>query len=55
MAPASELIAEILDPIQHTLKLQKGEKVAVLVNNLGGLSQLEQYVAVNEVHKKIGQ
>ncbi|XP_034253977.1 PTS-dependent dihydroxyacetone kinase 1, dihydroxyacetone-binding subunit DhaK-like [Thrips palmi] len=53
MAPASELISQILDPIQRTLKLQKGEKVAVLVNNLGGLSQLEQYVAVKVIHEKI--
>lgn len=53
MAPASELITQILEPIQRTLKLVKGEKVAVLVNNLGGLSQLEQYVAVKVIHEKI--
>ncbi|KAE8750377.1 hypothetical protein FOCC_FOCC002935 [Frankliniella occidentalis] len=53
VAPASELIAEILNPICQTLKPAKGEKVAVLVNNLGGLSQLEQWVAVSIIHKQI--
>lgn len=54
MSSASNLISEILKPIHDALHLKSEEKVAVLVNNLGGLSQLEQWVAAGIIKKQIG-
>lgn len=53
VSSATELITQILSPIYRALQLKTGDKVAVLVNNLGGLSQLEQWVAVGIIQKQI--
>ncbi|XP_058808778.1 triokinase/FMN cyclase-like isoform X2 [Phymastichus coffea] len=46
---ASKIVAIMIDTIRKALKLQKEDSVVVLVNNFGGLSQLEQGVVVKEV------
>lgn len=53
MTSASKLIVDILNPIKRTLQLKSGDKVAVLVNNLGGMSQLEQWIVCGIVQKQI--
>ena len=55
MSSASNLISEVLRPIRDALQLKSEEKVAVLVNNLGGLSQIEQWVAAGIIRKQIGE
>ncbi|OXU20996.1 hypothetical protein TSAR_015499 [Trichomalopsis sarcophagae] len=46
---SSKTTALMIDTIVKALKLVKGNSVAVLVNNFGGLSQLEQGVVVKDV------
>ena len=53
MTSVSNLNWEILEPIRTALELKSEAKVAVLVNNLGGLTQLEQWVAAGIVRKQI--
>ncbi|KAK2576056.1 hypothetical protein KPH14_007397 [Odynerus spinipes] len=53
---ASEIVAFMLQRICEELKLVSGDNVAVIVNNFGALSQLEQgivaYEAVNQLKNK---
>lgn len=46
---ASEVITILLETISETLSLNTGDSVAVLVNNFGGTSQLEQGIVINEI------
>lgn len=47
--PVSKIVSIMIDTIVKALKLQKEDSVVVLVNNFGGLSQLEQGIVVKEV------
>ncbi|XP_033606442.1 triokinase/FMN cyclase isoform X2 [Cryptotermes secundus] len=49
---ATETVKIILEAIIGTLKLKSGDEVVVLINNLGGTSQLEQWLVTGEVHKQ---
>ena len=46
---ASKVVSEILEKIIKTLSLARNDSVAVIVNNFGGLSQLENGIVINEV------
>lgn len=46
---ASKLVTIMLKPICEALSLTANDTVAVLVNNFGALSQLEQGIVVFEV------
>ena len=46
---ASNTVSLMLETIIKSAKLAEGDSVVVLVNNFGGLSQLEQGVVVKEV------
>ena len=52
---ASEIVAVVLDQIIKTLKLTAGSSVALIVNNFGASSQLEQGIVVNEVVKQLSK
>ncbi|XP_008553178.1 triokinase/FMN cyclase isoform X1 [Microplitis demolitor] len=46
---ASEVVGILLETISQTLSLLSNDSVAVLVNNFGGTSQLEQGIVINEI------
>jgi len=49
LGTASELIALMLQRICEVLSLTANDSVAVMVNNFGALSQLEQGIVVYEI------
>ncbi|XP_014483599.1 PREDICTED: triokinase/FMN cyclase-like isoform X2 [Dinoponera quadriceps] len=49
LGTASKLVSMMLERICETLALAANNSVAVIVNNFGGLSQLEQGIIVHEV------
>ncbi|XP_054270997.1 triokinase/FMN cyclase-like isoform X2 [Macrosteles quadrilineatus] len=52
---AGDVIAKILvDKLCGTLSIKAGDKVCVIVNNLGGTSQLELFLISGLVHKELG-
>lgn len=55
MCTAAEAVKVILEAIIGVLKLRPGDEVVVFINNLGGTSQLEQWVVTGEVHKQFGK
>lgn len=50
---SSEIVAFMLKHICTSLSLQNGDSVAVIVNNFGALSQLEQGIVVHDVVKHL--
>lgn len=50
---ATETVQWMLESIIKTLKLESGDDVVVFINNLGGTSQLEQWLVAGEVHKQL--
>lgn len=52
---ASEIIALMLQRICEELKLISGDSVAVVVNNFGALSQLEQGIVTHETIKQLSK
>ncbi|CAG2053599.1 unnamed protein product [Timema podura] len=51
---AAETVRLMLEALVSALGLVSGDKVAVLINNLGATSQLEQWIIAKEVHKQFG-
>jgi len=59
MASASEIIEQMLSRLTEedsacSLKLPSGSSVALIVNNLGGLSVMEMYICAREAIKQLG-
>lgn len=59
MASASEVVARMLTRLTDadsacSLDLPPGSTVALIVNNLGGLSVMEQYIVAGELIKQLG-
>jgi dihydroxyacetone kinase len=52
---AAETVKIILEAIIGTLRLKNGDEVVVLINNLGGTSQLEQWLVTGEAHKQFSK
>lgn len=50
---ASKVVSEILKKLIEALSLVRDDSVAVIVNNFGGLSQLENGIIINEVVKQL--
>lgn len=50
---ASEVVALMLECICKTLSLTTNDSVAVIVNNFGALSQLEQGIVIYEVVRQL--
>jgi hypothetical protein len=55
MCTAAETVKIILEAITGTLKLKSEDEIVVFVNNLGGTSQLEQWLITGEVHKQFSK
>lgn len=51
---ASDTVSFMLAEIVKDLDLKRGNNVAVLINNFGALSQLEQSIIVKETADKLG-
>lgn len=50
IASADSVMDEILDIVLPDMKLKAGEEVAVLINGLGGLPLMDQYICYRRVH-----
>ena len=46
---ASKIVSLILDKLAKALSLAREDSVAVIVNNFGGLSQLETGIVIKEI------
>jgi dihydroxyacetone kinase len=55
LCTAADTVKIILEAIIGTLKLKSEDEVVVFVNNLGGTSQLEQWLLTGEVHKQLSK
>ena len=60
MASASEIVEQMLSRLTEedsacSLKLPSGSSVALIVNNLGGLSVMEMYICAREAIKQLGK
>lgn len=55
MCSASEAVKLLLEQLNSTLSFKTGDKVAVLINNLGGSSQIEQWIIAREVYNQLGK
>ncbi|NLC05841.1 MAG: dihydroxyacetone kinase subunit DhaK [Erysipelothrix sp.] len=49
--PADQVVDEILSHIIPDMKLESGEEVAVLINGLGALPLMDQYIMYRRVHQ----
>lgn len=46
---ANKIVSQIFQKLVQTLSLQSNDSVAIIVNNFGGLSQLETGIVVKEI------
>lgn len=53
MAPADQLVDTMLDPVLADLPYRSGDRVAVMVNGLGGTPIGELYVLYRRVHERL--
>ncbi|MFB2598992.1 dihydroxyacetone kinase subunit DhaK [Herbiconiux sp. P17] len=53
MAPANELVDELLNPVVADLPFQSGDRVALMVNGLGGTPISELYLVYGIAHEKL--
>ncbi|MCS5717342.1 dihydroxyacetone kinase subunit DhaK [Herbiconiux sp. CPCC 205763] len=53
MAPANELVDELLDPVVADLPFVSGDRVALMVNGLGGTPISELYLVYGIAHEKL--
>lgn len=51
LKPSYEIASLMLDRITTVLSLKSGDSVAVMINNFGALSQLEQGIVAHDVVK----
>jgi dihydroxyacetone kinase-like protein len=51
LAPASEIVELLTNPVVQDLGLNRGDEVLAFVNGMGGTPLIELYVAYNEVNK----
>ena len=52
-APADEIVDNILDQIFSEMRPASGDKVAVLVNSLGGTPLMELYILYRRVEQRL--
>ena len=50
LEPADAVMDEILGIVLPDMNLQSGERVAVMINGLGGLPLMDQYICYRRVH-----
>lgn len=49
LRPADEIVDELLRPIERTLRLRTGERIVVLLNNLGATTNMELAIIARKV------
>ncbi|GMA23917.1 hypothetical protein GCM10025864_16760 [Luteimicrobium album] len=52
-APANDLVDELLNPVVADLPFQSGDRVALMVNGLGGTPISELYLVYGIAHRKL--
>ncbi|MCS5735460.1 dihydroxyacetone kinase subunit DhaK [Herbiconiux daphne] len=53
IAPANDLVDELLDPVVADLPFESGDRVALMVNGLGGTPISELYLVYGIAHEKL--
>ena len=53
LAPANEIVDELLDAVVSDLPFSSGDRVALMVNGLGGTPISELYLAYGHAHKQL--
>jgi dihydroxyacetone kinase-like protein len=53
LAPADELLAEILEPVVADLPFSSGDRVALMINGLGGTPISELYLLYGRAHQQL--
>ena len=53
MKPVKELVKDIIKVIKEENKLEKGQKVAVIVNGMGATPLMELYIAAKNVKEEL--
>ena len=54
LMPADELTTQMIDHLVKDLPFQKGDKVAMLVNNLGSTTQMELMIVTRKAYQLLG-
>ncbi|WP_104180276.1 dihydroxyacetone kinase subunit DhaK [Arthrobacter sp. B0490] len=55
MMPANEIVEELLAPIVKDLPFKEGDRVALMVNGLGGTPISELYLLYGQAHKRLAE
>lgn len=60
LTSAKEIVEQMLDRMTEpessvSIPLESGNTVALMINNLGGLSMMEMYLVAGEVIKNLGE
>ncbi|MHA7272901.1 dihydroxyacetone kinase subunit DhaK [Arthrobacter sp. TMT4-20] len=53
MMPANDIVDEILEPVVNDLPFKDGDRVALMVNGLGGTPISELYLLYGQAHKQL--
>jgi dihydroxyacetone kinase-like protein len=53
IAPGDELVDTLLDPVVSDLPFESGDRVALMINGLGGTPISELYIAYRRAHKQL--
>ncbi|WP_225437504.1 dihydroxyacetone kinase subunit DhaK [Arthrobacter sedimenti] len=52
MMPANEIVEELLGPVVRDLPFKEGDRVALMINGLGGTPINELYLLYGQAHKR---
>jgi dihydroxyacetone kinase-like protein len=55
IAPGDELVDTLLDPVVSDLPFESGDRVALMINGLGGTPISELYIAYRRAHKQLAE
>ncbi len=55
MMPANEIVEELLGPVVNDLPFTDGDRVALMINGLGGTPISELYVLYGQAHKRLAE
>jgi dihydroxyacetone kinase-like protein len=55
MMPANEIVEEMLVPIVKDLPFKEGDRVALMINGLGGTPISELYLLYGQAHKRLAE
>jgi len=55
LAPANDLVDELLEPVVTDLPYEKGDRVALMINGLGGTPISELYILYGYAHEQLAE